>query len=159
MEWTTSDLADEHGASARVLPPGLRHFGGRRRFTGEVLTVDCFEDNSHVRELVATPGLGRVLVVDGGGSTRCALVGDILAGMALEHGWAGIVLNAAVRDAATLAHLDIGVMAIATSPRRSAKEGQGRVGVALELLGVPVGVGDTLYADEDGIVLLASAPS
>ena len=157
MEWTTCDLADEHGAAARVVPSGLRHFGGRRRFSGDVATVTCFEDNSHVRDLVATPGEGRVLVVDGGGSTRCALVGDILAGQALENGWSGIVLHAAVRDAATLATLEIGVMGLATSPRRSLKNGEGRSGTELELLGVACRPGDRLFADEDGIVLLDPA--
>lgn len=154
--WTTCDLADEHGEAARVVPPGLRHFGGVTRFTGPVETVSCRDDNSRVRELVRTPGEGRVLVVDGGGSLASALVGDMLGSAAAEHGWVGIVVNGCVRDTAILATIDIGVLALATNPRRSARADGGTVGGDVDLHGVPCRPGDLLYADADGIVLLAA---
>lgn len=155
-EWTTCDLADEHGDAARVVPPGLRHFGGVQRFVGPVETVSCRDDNSRVRELVRTPGEGRVLVVDGGGSLASALVGDMLGAAALEHGWTGIVVHGCVRDSAILRTLDIGVMGLATNPRRSARDDSGVVGADVDLLGVTVRPGDRLFADADGIVLLAA---
>lgn len=155
--WTTCDLADEHGDAARVVGPGLRHFGGVTRFTGRVETVSCRDDNSRVRELVRTPGDGRVLVVDGGGSMASALVGDMLGAAALEHGWVGIVVHGCVRDTATLATMDLGVMALGTMPRRSARDGAGTVGDPVDLLGVPCRRGDVLYADHDGVVLLDAA--
>lgn len=155
--WTTCDLADEHGEAARVVPPGLRHFGGVTRFTGPVETVSCRDDNSRVREIVRTPGAGRVLVVDGGGSLATALVGDMLGAAAAEHGWVGIVVDGCVRDTAILGTLEIGVMGLATNPRRSARDDSGVVGVGVGLNGVPVVPGDLLFADDDGIVLLGTA--
>ena len=157
MEASTSDLADAHGEGARVLAPGLRHYGGRRRFAGRIATVRCFEDNTHVKELVATPGEARVLLVDGGGSTRCALVGDLLAGEALTNGWAGIVVHGAVRDTAALGTLELGVMALGSSPRRSRKDGHGAVAVPVEICGVTCRPGEYLVADEDGVVVVDSA--
>ena len=154
MTDSTCDLSDSHGDEARVLPPVFRHFGGRRRFAGEVVTVKCFEDNSRLKELVGTQGGGRVIVVDGGGSTRCALLGDMVARDALEHGWAGIVVWGCVRDTDVLQTLDLGVMALAPMPRRSQKHGEGQTGVAVELAGVRCEPGDTLVADEDGVVLV-----
>jgi len=157
MDLTTCDLSDAHGERARVVAPGFRHFGGLPRFAGPVVTVKCFEDNSRVKELVATAGEGRVLVVDGGGSTRCALLGDMLGRAAVESGWAGIVVWGCVRDAAVLATLDLGIMAIATSPRRSVKNGEGQVGLAIDLAGTRCTPSDTLVADADGIVVIETA--
>jgi len=154
MTDSTCDLSDSHGDGARVCPPVFRHFGGRRRFAGEVVTVKCFEDNSRLKELVGTEGGGRVIVVDGGGSMRCALLGDMVAREALEHGWAGIVVWGCVRDTDVLQTLDLGIMALAPMPRRSQKNGEGKIGVAVELAGVGCTPGDTLVADEDGIVLI-----
>lgn len=154
MTWSTCDLSDEQGDLARVVTPPLLHFGGRRRFAGPVTTVRCVEDNSRLRERVETDGAGRVLVVDGGGSMSCALLGDMLAGKALENGWAGVVLNACVRDTAVLVTLDLGVMALGTSPRRSKKAGVGEVDVPIEIGGARISPGDRLFADEDGIVVL-----
>ncbi len=154
--WTTCDLADEHGDAARVVPPGLCHFGGATRFAGPIETVSCRDDNSRVREVVRTSGEGRVLVVDGAGSLASALVGDMLASAAAEHGWVGIVVHGCVRDTAILRTLDIGVMGLATNPRRSARDGIGVVGGAIDLHGVPAAPGDLLFADSDGIVLLAA---
>lgn len=154
MTDSTCDLSDARGDRARVLPPVFRHFGGRRRFAGEVVTVTCFEDNTRLKELVGTDGGGRVIVVDGGGSIRCALLGDLVAREALAHGWAGIVVWGCVRDTAVLETLDIGIAALAAMPRRSSKNGDGQIGAAVEVAGVPCAPGDTLVADEDGIVLL-----
>jgi regulator of ribonuclease activity A len=151
---STCDLSDSLGDGARVLPPVFRHFGGRRRFGGEVVTARCPEDNSRLKELVGTDGGGRVIVVDGGGSTRCALLGDLVAREALEHGWTGIVVWGCVRDTAVLETLDIGIAALAATPRRSLKHGDGQLGLVVEIAGVPCAPGDTLVADEDGIVLV-----
>ncbi len=151
MEFRTTDLLDAH-PQLEACEAGLAHYGGARRFSGEVVTVRCFEDNSLVRELLKTPGNGRVLVVDGGGSRRCALVGDLLAEAGHRNGWTGIVVAGCVRDSAAIAALPIGVLALGTQPRRSDKHGQGVQGVAVEILGARVRPGDVAYADEDGVV-------
>ena len=155
MTTSTCDLCDTHGERARVVAPLFRHFGGRRAFHGEAVTVKCFEDNSRVKEIVATPGRGRVLVVDGGGSLRCALLGDLLATQARDQGWSGVLVHGCVRDSAILATLDLGVMALAAMPRRSERKGEGQVGIAIDLAGTRCAPGDVVYADEDGIVILA----
>lgn len=113
MATSTCDLSDRFADEARVLPPMFRDFGGRRRFTGAAITVKCFEDNSRVKELLGTAGHGRVLVVDGGGSTRCALLGDMIGKDAVDNGWEGVVVYGSVRDAALLATLNLGVKALA----------------------------------------------
>jgi regulator of ribonuclease activity A len=150
---STTDLCDEN-ESARALPSSLRHFGKRHAFAGVVVTVQSFEDNSRVKELVQAKGDGRVLVVDGGGSTRVALLGDNLATSALENGWAGIVVFGCVRDTAVLATLDLGVMALAASPKRSMKNGEGRANIAIDFGGVRINPGDALHADDDGAVIV-----
>lgn len=155
-DWNTCDLSDEHGDAARAIG-GLRHFGGRIRFSGTVQTVKCYEDNARIKELANTPGEGRVLVVDGGGSLRCALFGDTIGGELVANGWAGIVLAGAVRDTAALAELPLGVLALGVHPRKSWREGQGQAGVPVEIEGARIVPGDVLYADEDGIVVLAGA--
>jgi regulator of ribonuclease activity A len=147
----TADLLDSH-PELEACEAGLAHFGGVRRFSGAVVTVSCFEDNSLVRQLVHTPGHGRVLVVDGGSSRRCALVGDVLAAAAHSNGWAGIVVAGCVRDSAAIAALPIGVMALGVQPRRCERRDQGVQDVGLEILGARVRPGDFAYADEDGVV-------
>ena len=156
MDWTTCDLADEHGDAARVII-GLRHFGGVRRFSGPIETVKCFEDNSRLKEAANSPGGGRVLLVDGGGSLRLALLGDMIGAEAIASGWTGVVINGAVRDTAVLATLELGVMALGTTPRRSSRNGEGQAGVPVEIAGVQFAPGDLLYADDDGVVVLAPA--
>ena len=151
MDFRTTDLLDKH-PELEACEAGLEHYGGVRRFSGEVVTVRCFEDNSLVRELLKTPGQGRVLVVDGGGSRRCALVGDLLAEAGRANGWAGVVVAGCVRDTLALAALPIGVLALGVQPRRSEKHGQGVQGASLEVLGARVRPGDVAYADEDGVV-------
>lgn len=157
MPSSTCDLSDKYGERARVVPPSLRHFGGKKRFHGPVVTLRCPEDNSRLKELASTPGAGRVLVVDGGGSLRYALLGDMIGKLVLDHGWAGVVVHGAVRDSAALAELDLGVMALGVMPRRSLKNGEGQVGLVVELAGVSCAPGDMLFADEDGIVLIDPA--
>lgn len=158
--FATCDLCDAHeedtSGAFRVLPPVFRDFGAAVRFSGPVATLRCVEDNSLVREAVNSPGQGRVLVVDGGGSVRRALVGGNLASAAAKNGWAGVVVNGAVRDAGEMTDTGIGIKALALMPLRSAKRGEGQRDLVLEIQGVPVRPGDWLYADEDGIVVSAA---
>jgi regulator of ribonuclease activity A len=154
--WATADLADEHGGRAAVCELELRQFGGVRAFSGRIATVRCHEDNVLVRERVSEPGDGRILVVDGGGSRRMALVGDLLGALARDNGWAGLVINGAVRDVAALAGLELGLKALAVTPRRSHKDGGGEAEVPVTFGGVTFNPGATLYSDDDGIVVLES---
>jgi len=157
--FATCDLCDAHeedtSGSFRVLPPVFRDFGATTRFCGRVATLRSLEDNSRVREAVNSPGEGRVLVVDGGGSVRRALVGGNLAVAAAKNGWAGIVVDGAVRDAAEIKAAGIGIKALALMPMRSVKRGEGQRDLPVEIQGVTVRPGDWLYADEDGIVVSA----
>lgn len=159
--FATCDLCDAHeedtSGEFRVLPPVFRDYGAGRKFFGQVATLRCPEDNSRVREAVNSPGEGRVLVVDGGGSTRRALVGGNLAVAAAKNGWAGIVVDGAVRDTAELAASGIAIKALALMPLRSVKRGEGQRDLPVEIQGVTVRPGDWLYADEDGIVVSATA--
>jgi regulator of ribonuclease activity A len=127
-----------------------------RAFSGPIATVRCLEDNVLVKQRVSEPGEGRVLVVDGGGSLRCALVGDNVAGLALRNGWAGLVLNCCVRDVEALAALEIGIKALGTNPRPSSKTGEGETDVPVSFGGAEFRPGDVLYSDDDGIVVLRS---
>ncbi|MET0051116.1 MAG: ribonuclease E activity regulator RraA [Candidatus Thiodiazotropha sp.] len=153
-ELKTADLYDIHEETLQICEPGLRHFGGHQAFHGPVATLKCFEDNSLVREQLEQPGAGRVLVVDGGGSLRCALLGDLLAQMAVDHGWAGVVVHGCIRDSREISQMPLGVMALATNPRKSVKRGAGEVGGSLAFHGVDFHPGEWLYADEDGIVVM-----
>jgi regulator of ribonuclease activity A len=150
----TADIVDEHGERAAVCGLDLRQFGGVRAFSGSIATIRCYEDNVLVRERAAEQGEGRVLVVDAGGSLRVALVGDQIAALAHANGWAGIVLNGCVRDAATLAGIPLGLKALATTPRRSAKNGGGDIDIAVFFGGIELAPGAMLYADDDGVVVV-----
>ena len=150
----TADLLDEHGDRAAVCQLPLRSFGGRAAFAGAISTIRCYEDNVLLARRVSEPGDGRVLVVDAAGSLRVAVLGDRLAGLALANGWAGVVINGAVRDSAALAGLDLGIKALGTCPRRSAKEGHGELDVAVAFGEVTFEPGALLYADDDGIAVL-----
>ena len=154
----TCDLCDAHkndsDGALRVLPPVFRSFGARARFAGPVATVKCHEDNSLVKAALDTPGQGRVLVVDGGGSLRRALVGGNLAAAAARNGWAGIVVDGAVRDVAELAACDVGIRALALMPLPTEKRNTGQRDVAVMVQGVTVRPGEWLVADEDGIVVM-----
>jgi regulator of ribonuclease activity A len=156
-EFSTCDLCDAHEADIsgvfRVLPPVFRDYGAPRAFCGPVYTLRCLEDNSRVREALNAPGQGRVLVIDGGGSLRHGLVGGNLAVAAVRNGWAGIVVDGCVRDAAELRASGVPIRALALMPLRTAKRGEGQANVPVRIQGVPVRPGDWLYADEDGIVV------
>ncbi|HOM15102.1 MAG TPA: ribonuclease E activity regulator RraA [Rubrivivax sp.] len=156
---STCDLCDAHrgdtDGSFRVLPPLFRDFGRRTAFHGPVSTVRCFDDNSMVKAAVESAGEGRVLVVDGGGSLRRSLLGGNLAAAAAKNGWAGVVIDGAVRDVAELASCDLGIRALAPVPLPTERAGQGLREVVLQIRGVAVRPGDWLVADADGIVLLA----
>lgn len=152
---STSDVYDEHGERAQVCELQLRDFGGVRAFSGPISTVRCHEDNVLLRRRLSEPGDGRVLVVDGGGSLRCALLGDNIAGIAVANGWAGIVVNGCVRDVAALAELPIGIKALGTNPRPSGKGGAGEIDVPVTFGGAEFTPGATLHADDDGVIVLA----
>jgi regulator of ribonuclease activity A len=152
----TADLLDEH-PDAQVCVVQLKSFGARS-FSGRVATVQCYEDNVLVRQMLGSPGDGRVLVVDAGGSLRCALVGDNLAQLGIDNGWAGIVLNGCVRDSVALDGLGLGIKALGTNPRPSAKRGDGELDVAVTFGDVTFTPGALLHADEDGVVVLPAAP-
>jgi regulator of ribonuclease activity A len=154
IRFKTADLYDIHEEHLRICNPGFRNYGGHRAFHGPIATLQCFEDNSKVSEQLELAGQGRVLVVDGGGSLRCALMGDILAQKALDNAWAGILVNGCIRDATEIGEMGIGVMALATNPRKSVKQGVGDTGVEVTFSGVTFRPGEWLYADEDGIVVL-----
>lgn len=151
--FTTADLCDEFGDLVRVAKPLFADYGFRKAFLGPVTTVVAPRDNSLVAEAIEETGLGRVLVVDGGGALDCALLGDRLAFLAYEHNWSGVVVNGCVRDAGELESIDIGIKALGTFPRRNTPSGGGQRDVAVTFAGVEFRPGEWLYADEDGIVV------
>lgn len=157
-DFATCDLCDAHKTDSdgafRVLPPVFHDYGARRKFCGPVVTVKCFEDNTPVKAAVESPGQGRVLVVDGGGSLRRALLGGNLGAAAANNGWAGVVIDGAVRDVAELAALNLGIRALAAMPLPTEKRNEGQRDVAVQIQGVIVRPGEWLYADEDGIVVM-----
>lgn len=161
MSFKTPDLCDqfeaELGKTVRVVAPMFQRYGSRTAFSGRISTLKLFEDNSLVREALGQPGQGKVLVVDGGGSMRCALVGDQLAILAKKNGWEGIVVYGCIRDSGDINQLDIGVRALNTHPQKSIKKGVGDVDIAVTFGGVTFNPGEYLYADEDG-VLVSSQP-
>ena len=156
MRWTTPDLCDRFPEVA-VVEPLFRSFGGRRTFCGPITTVCCVEDNSRVRELAQGSGKGRVMVVDGQGSLRCALLGDQIALNAVSNGWAGMLIYGCVRDVEVLATLPLGVLALAACPRKTEKRGLGDIEVPVNFAGVCFQPDAWLYADGSG-VLLSPAP-
>ncbi|MEN9864563.1 MAG: hypothetical protein RL748_153 [Pseudomonadota bacterium] len=158
MEFTTCDLCDANedkldNGSLQVLPPQFRQFGKVQKFAGPALTLKVFEDNVLVRSTLETPGQGRVLMVDGGGSLRCALVGGLLGQLAQKNGWAGVVVDGCVRDSAELAQCEVGICALASHPQKSKKKGAGDVGCQVRMAGVLVRNGDWIYVDDDGILV------
>ena len=151
---TTSDLFDEHPGAASC-ETQFRQFGGVRSFSGRIATVRCLEDNVLLRGQVSEPGEGRVLVVDGGGSFGCALLGDNIAELAVSNGWAGIVVNGCVRDVLALAELPMGIKALGSNPRPSGKAGAGEVDVSVTFGRAEFTPGAMLYADDDGVIVVA----
>ncbi|WP_075258159.1 ribonuclease E activity regulator RraA [Herbaspirillum camelliae] len=162
MTFATCDLCDAHedkfaAGTLHVLPPIFASFGRKQSFCGPARTLKVFEDNVLVRATLETPGQGHVLVVDGGGSLRCALVGGNLAQLAQDNGWAGILVNGCVRDAAELNACEVGIRALATHPQRSFRKGAGDADIKVGIAGVAVYPGDWIYADVDGVLVSRSA--
>ena len=157
MTFKTPDLCDafesELGQSVRVVAPMFQRYGGRPSFSGQIVTLKIFEDNSLVREAFGENGQGKVLVIDGGGSLRCALVGDQLAILAQKNGWEGVVVYGCIRDSGDINTIDIGVRALNTHPQKSIKKGAGDRNIAVTFGGVTFVPGEFLYADEDGVIV------
>jgi regulator of ribonuclease activity A len=153
MTTNTADLYDELGEEIQSLPLQLQNLGGRPKFEGPIRTVRCFEDNALLKSVVSGPGQGDVLVVDGGGSVSRALMGDMIAKIAADNGWAGVVIHGAIRDRVAISQIPIGVKALGTNPRKSTKTGAGESDVVLEFGGVTFRPGARLFSDEDGILV------
>jgi regulator of ribonuclease activity A len=151
--FNTADLCDAFGPVARIAAPIFRDYGGLKRFAGPIDTVQVSDDNALVAQALGAAGQGRVLVIDGGGSLRCALVGGRLAALALTNGWSGLIINGCVRDSVEIREIPLGVRALNSSPRRGGKTGSGRRSEAVSFAGVTFSPGNFLYADEDGVVL------
>lgn len=152
-DFQTADLYDANEGKVQVAEPLFRHAGGKARFCGAIVTIKCHEDNSLVRETLGTDGTGKVLVVDGGGSLRCALVGDLLAQKGIDNGWEGIVVYGCIRDRAVIDGMAIGVRMLNTNPVKSVKRGVGLLNETVRFAGVDFRPGAWLYADEDGILV------
>ncbi len=153
MKFQTADLWDDHGDELQVADPIFNSYGGREVFHGEAAVVKVFEDNVLVKKKLREKGNGRVLVVDGGGSTWCALMGDNVAGLAEQNGWAGLVIYGCIRDSVEVADIPVGVLALNTCPRKSRKQGKGDYEVQVSFAGVTVNDGDWVYVDQDGMVV------
>lgn len=161
-DFVTCDLLDANedksiGVLGTVIEGrALQSYGGHTSFSGQVVTVRCFEDNSRVKELLATDGTGKVLVVDGGVSLRCALLGDMIAKSAVDNHWTGIIIRGAVRDVDEIATLPIGVMALGAIPKKSVRKGVGEAHIRIDIGGVTIADGDYIYADNNGILVSAT---
>ena len=153
----TADLVDDIGPDVRSCDVQFRQFGARTQFAGPITTVRCFQDNALLKSVLSSPGDGRVLVIDGSGSLHTALVGDLIAELGRSNGWAGVIVNGAVRDAAALRDIELGIKALGTNPRKSEKTGAGERDVTISLGGVEFVPGDIAYSDDDGIVVVAAA--
>ncbi len=153
----TPDLCDDNEGSVAAFELQFQHFGLNKSFSGQAVTVKCFEDNSVVKELVNTPGDGKVIVVDGGGSMRRALLGDMLAEAAVNNGWSGLVIHGCIRDVQVINTLAIGVKALGTHPMKTDKRGEGQQQINIEFGGVTVANGDYIYADENGVIVAKEA--
>ncbi|MCH5375613.1 MAG: ribonuclease E activity regulator RraA [Planctomycetes bacterium] len=153
MSHSVPDICDEFPDEIDVLEPLFTDYGGKRKFSGEIVTIRCFEDNSLVGDTVRSEGKGRVIVVDGGGSLRFSLLGDLLAETARQNGWQGLVINGCVRDVEILRDIDLGVKALACFPVKTEKRGEGQLGAAVSFAGVRIEPGQFLYADANGIVV------
>lgn len=149
----TADLMDAFQEELQSCEIQFRNYGGRRQFNGPCRTVLCRNDNVLVRQVLEKNGDGHVLVVDGGGSMHAALMGDMIAAIALENNWAGIVINGVIRDSAALGKLDLGIKALGSNPRKSGKEGRGEIDIPLSFGGIMMHPGNWLYSDEDGIII------
>jgi regulator of ribonuclease activity A len=153
MSYSVPDICDDFAGEISALEPLFRDYGKNRKFSGEIATIKCFEDNSLVREAVRSEGRGRVLVVDGGGSLRCALLGDLLAAAAAENGWQGVLINGCVRDVEILETIGLGVKALNSHPLKTDKRGEGQRDLDVTFAGATMRPGNYLYADANGVVV------
>lgn len=150
----TADLCDLHLEKVKVLTNiQFQSFGKKQRFSGQIQTLKCFEDNSLVRKILGSNGKGKVLVVDGGGSPRCALLGDMLAELAVTMEWEGIVIYGFIRDSSAINKLDLGVKALGTIPLKSVKRDEGQLNIPVTFGGVTFRPGCFIYSDTDGIIV------
>jgi regulator of ribonuclease activity A len=152
----TADLVDDIYPDVRSCDLQLQNYGATTLFAGPITTVRCFQDNALLKSVLSEPGDGGVLVVDGDGSLHTALVGDLIAGLGVQNGWTGLIINGAVRDAVALGSLDIGIKALGTNPHKSSKTGEGHRDVAVTFGGVTFVPGEIAYCDDDGIVVVSS---
>jgi regulator of ribonuclease activity A len=155
MSFVTCDLCDDNPDDVRVCEPMFAQFGGRLAFGGQIVTAKCFEDNSRVKETLGTPGKGKVLVVDGGASLRCALLGDMIGEDAVKNGWEGVIVYGCVRDVDALAELDLGVQALGAVPLKSVRRGEGQKDIPVTFGGVTFVPGEYVYADNNGVIVSA----
>jgi regulator of ribonuclease activity A len=153
MSLLTTDLSDEFTTEVSVCAPIFKDYGANRRFAGPIATIKCFEDNSRVRDLVAEPGEGRVLVIDAGGSMRRAVLGDLLAKSATDKGWVGFVIHGCIRDSVAINAMPLGVKALGTHPLKTEKRGEGQRDLIVSFANVTFQPGHWLYADEDGVIV------
>ena len=155
--YLTPDLCDTYPELVQVLEPMFSNFGGRDSFGGEIVTIKCFEDNSRVKEHAELPGNGKVLVVDGGGWLRRALLGDMIAEKAAKNGWEGLVIYGCIRDVDVIAQTDLGVQALASHPKKSDRRGLGEINVPVTFAGVTFRPGEFIYADNNGVIISPTA--
>lgn len=157
--WTTADLCDEHSSdpTIQIAISSFKQFGGKNRFCGLISTAKLLEDNVLIRETLSKQTVNRVLIVDGAGSKRCALLGDNLASIAKQNGWQGIVINGCVRDSAELVNIDIGILAVASHPLKSNKNGKGELDIGVSFSGINFQPNHYFYADNDGIIVSKTA--
>ena len=153
MSWATTDLYDEHEGKVQTCSVQFRDFGGKTKFCGPIRTVRCFRDNQLFRALLDEPGDGAVVVVDGGGSTESALMGDLIAAKGAKNGWSGVVILGAIRDSAEIGQIDFGTKALGVNPAKSSKAGTGAIDEPVEFGGVTFSPGEWIYCDEDGILV------
>ena len=158
MELKTTDLCDAHPDKVSIAEPiGFKDFGGNKIFSGQIQTLKCFEDNSFVRKALESNGEGKVLVVDGGGSMRCALLGDMLADLAIKNKWNGIVVYGCIRDSDAISKLPLGVKALNTIPLKSNKRNEGQQNITVRFAGVDFVPAQFIYCDADGIIVSKEA--
>ncbi|MBK0422782.1 ribonuclease E activity regulator RraA [Leucobacter sp. CSA2] len=149
----TADLYDERGHELQSVSLQFQNIGGMSGFSGTIRTVKCFQDNALLKQVLSGPGDGAVLVIDGGGSLETALVGDVIAGLAVDNGWSGLIVNGAIRDRVAIGTLPFGVKALGSNPAKSTKTGEGELDVEVEIGGVRFVPGATVWADDDGILV------
>ena len=156
IPFKTADLSDVHSDNLKAVGDIFKSYGQVKRFQGTVVTVKVFEDNVLVKAELEKPGEGKVLVVDGGASMKCALMGDNVASLIMQNGWEGVIINGAIRDSADINEMEVSVKALGTHPFKSIKKGLGDVNVPVTFGGITFNPGEYLYSDEDGIIVAAS---